>query len=159
MGRQWPARGQRPWTQPCVHKCFYHNYPYHSLACDYLHTLSCFCFSFFFLMKNNCFTEFYCFFNQTSTWISHRYTYFLCADISFLITAHGVLKAGILKCFAILFSSGLHFVRTLRHDPSVLGDLHGMAHSFFELDKAVIHVISLVSSLWLWFSFCLPSDG
>ena len=31
--------------------------------------------------------------------------------------------------------------------------LHGMAHSFTELDKAVVHVISLVSFLWLWFSF------
>ena len=33
--------------------------------------------------------------------------------------------------------------------------LHGMAHSFIELDKAVVHVISLVSFLWWWFSFCL----
>ena len=30
--------------------------------------------------------------------------------------------------------------------------LHGMAHSFMELAKAVVHVIRLV----LWFSFCLP---
>ena len=37
--------------------------------------------------------------------------------------------------------------------------LHGMAHSFIELDKAVVQVISLVSFLWLWFSFYLPSDG
>ena len=37
--------------------------------------------------------------------------------------------------------------------------LHGMAHSFIELDKAVIHVIRSVSFLWLWFSVCLPSDG
>ena len=37
--------------------------------------------------------------------------------------------------------------------------LHGMAHSFIELDKSVIHVISLISFLWLHFSFCLPSDG
>ena len=37
--------------------------------------------------------------------------------------------------------------------------LHSMAHSFIELDKAVVHVIRLVSFLWLWFSFCLPSDG
>ena len=37
--------------------------------------------------------------------------------------------------------------------------LHGMAHSFTELDKAVIHVISLIPILWLWFSFCLPSGG
>ena len=35
-------------------------------------------------------------------------------------TVHGVLKAGILKCFAIPFSSGPHFVRTLHHDLSVL---------------------------------------
>ena len=37
--------------------------------------------------------------------------------------------------------------------------LHGLAHCFIELDKAVIHVISLVSFLWLWFSLSLPSDG
>ena len=37
--------------------------------------------------------------------------------------------------------------------------LHGMANSLTELDKAVVHVISLVSFLWLWFSFCLPSEG
>ena len=35
-------------------------------------------------------------------------------------TVHGVLKARILKCFAILFSSGPCFVRTLHHDPSIL---------------------------------------
>ena len=34
--------------------------------------------------------------------------------------------------------------------------LHGKAHSCIELDKAMIHVISLVSFLCLWFSFCLP---
>ena len=37
--------------------------------------------------------------------------------------------------------------------------LQGMDHSFTELDKAVVHVIRLVSFLWLWFSVCLPSDG
>ena len=31
--------------------------------------------------------------------------------------------------------------------------LHGMAHSFIELNKAVVHVIRLVGFLWLWFSF------
>ena len=36
--------------------------------------------------------------------------------------------------------------------------LRGMAHSFIELEKAVIHVIKLVSFLWLWFSVWLPSD-
>ena len=33
----------------------------------------------------------------------------------------GILKARILKWFAIPFSSGPHFIRTLHHDPSVLG--------------------------------------
>ena len=36
--------------------------------------------------------------------------------------------------------------------------LHNMAHSFTELDKVVVHVIRLVSFLWFWFSFCLPSN-
>ena len=36
-------------------------------------------------------------------------------------TVHGVLKARILKWFAIPFSSGQRFVRTLHHDPSILG--------------------------------------
>ena len=35
--------------------------------------------------------------------------------------------------------------------------LHVMAHDFIELDKAVVHVISLVNFMWLWFSFCMPS--
>ena len=34
-----------------------------------------------------------------------------------------------------------------------------VAHGFIGLDKAVVHAISLVSFLWLWFLFCLPSDG
>ena len=33
--------------------------------------------------------------------------------------------------------------------------LCGMTHNFVDLDKAVIHMISLISFLWLWFSFCL----
>ena len=38
------------------------------------------------------------------------------------------------------------FTMTLHHvAPRVA--LHGMAHSFIELDKAVVHVISLVSFL------------
>ena len=36
-------------------------------------------------------------------------------------TVHGVLKARILKWFALPFSSRPHFVRTLHHDLSVLG--------------------------------------
>ena len=41
--------------------------------------------------------------------------------------------------------------------PSLVA-LYGMAHSFNELNKAVFHVIRLVSFLCLWFSLCLPSD-
>ena len=37
--------------------------------------------------------------------------------------------------------------------------LQGMAHSFIELDKAVFHVISLISFLGPWFSFHLLSEG
>ena len=32
--------------------------------------------------------------------------------------------------------------------------LHSMAHSFIELERAVLHVIRLVSFLQLWFSVC-----
>ena len=44
-------------------------------------------------------------------------------DFFFLLfhTVHGVLKARLLKWFTIPFSSRPHFVRTLHHDPSVLG--------------------------------------
>ena len=36
--------------------------------------------------------------------------------------------------------------------------LHRIFHSFIELEKTVIHGISLFSFLWLWFPLCLPSD-
>ena len=74
-------------------------------------------------------------------------------------TVHGILKARILKWFSIPFSSGPHFVRTSTVTRPSLVALNSMAHSFFELDKAVVHVISLISFLCLWFSFCWPSDG
>ena len=53
---------------------------------------------------------------------------------------------------AIPFSNGPYFVRTVHHASSILGGsqaLNGMAHSFSELQKTVIHVIILVSFLWL----------
>ena len=78
-------------------------------------------------------------------------------------------------CLFILFMgfsrqeywSGLPFLSPVDHVLSELSTmtrpswvaLHGMAYSFIELDKAVVHVIRLVSFLWLWFSVCLPSDG
>ena len=69
--------------------------------------------------------------------------------LSFLCfhTVHRVLKARILKWFAIRFSSGpcLSECSTMTC-PSWVA-LHGLAPSFTELDKAVILVISLVSFL------------
>ena len=78
-------------------------------------------------------------------------------------------------CLFILFMrfsrqgywSGLPFPSPVDHVLSELSTmthpswvaLCGMAHSFIELDKAVVHVIRLVSFLWLWFSVCLPSAG
>ena len=63
--------------------------------------------------------------------------------------------------------SGLPFPTPVDHILSELSTmtcpsgvaLHSMAHGFIELPQAVIHVIRLVSVLWLWFLFCLPSDG
>ena len=65
------------------------------------------------------------------------------------------------------YRSGLPFPSPVDHILSELSAmtclswvaLHGMAHSFVELDKAVVHVISLISFLTLWFSFYRPSDG
>ena len=59
-------------------------------------------------------------------------------------TVPGFLKARILKWFAIPFSV---LVRTLHHNSPSWIALYGMAHSFIELDKAVVYVISLVSFL------------
>ena len=55
--------------------------------------------------------------------------------------------------------SGLPFPSPVHHILSELSSmthpswvvLLGVAHSFIELDKAVVHVIRLVSFLWLWF--------
>ena len=69
-------------------------------------------------------------------------------QVGTLHAIHGVLKASLLKWFSIPFFSGSCFVRTLHHDPSVLLGWPYMAWlSFIELDKAVVHVIRLVSFL------------
>ena len=78
-------------------------------------------------------------------------------------------------CLVILFLefsrqeywSGLPFPSPVVHVLSELstmthpswGGPMGMVHSFVELDKAVVHVIRLVSFLWPYFAVCLPSDG
>ena len=56
--------------------------------------------------------------------------------------------------------SGLPFPSPLVHVLSELSTmthlswvaLRGIAHCFIELDKIVVHLISLISFLWLWFS-------
>ena len=62
-------------------------------------------------------------------------------------TIHGVSKSRILKWFAIPFSSGhiLSEFSTMTRQSWVA--LHRMAHSFIELDKAVVHVTRLLSFL------------
>ena len=52
-------------------------------------------------------------------------------------TVHGVPKARILKWFALPFSKEPHFVRTLHHDPSILGGpiWHGSLGSVLHVDS------------------------
>ena len=66
-----------------------------------------------------------------------------------LHTVHGVLKAGMLKWFAIPFSRGprLSELSTVTRLSRVAP--HGTAHSLTELDKAVVRVVS-----WLVFCDC-----
>ena len=49
------------------------------------------------------------------------------SDFTFTFTVHGVLKARILKWFAIPFSSRPHSVRSCHDDPHILGCPPGMA--------------------------------
>ena len=65
----------------------------------------------------------------------------------------GVLEATVLKWFALPSPVGLVLSgrSTIIHLSWVV--LHGMAHGFIELHKAVIHVIILVIYLWLSFLF------
>ena len=71
-------------------------------------------------------------------------------------TLYGVLKQDYWSVlpFPSPVNQVLPELSTMTH-PSWVA-LHGMAHSFIELDKAVVHVINLVSFLRLLFSFCLP---
>ena len=65
-------------------------------------------------------------------------------------TVHGVLKAGILKWFAIPFSSGPHSVRPLHHAPTILGG--PTWHGLVSLSETRLwSLIRLASFLWLWF--------
>ena len=68
-------------------------------------------------------------------------------------TVHGVLKARILKWFVIPFSSGIHYIKPLHHDPSILG---GPTQHVLASLKAVFRVIRFASFLWLWFQCLCP---
>ena len=60
---------------------------------------------------------------SSSIWSTCRPGEFIFQYLIFLPfhTVHGVLKARILKWFAIPFSSGPHSIRPVHHDPSILG--------------------------------------
>ena len=72
---------------------------------------------------------------------------FQCPIFLLFHTVHGVIKTRILKKFTIPFSNGPHLSELFIMILLSWMALHGMAHSFTELDKAVVHVISLVSFL------------
>ena len=66
-------------------------------------------------------------------------------------TVHGVLKARILRWFAIPFSNGPHFVRTFHHGPCVLGRTLERICSSFELQPG----LSPAKAIHLLGSACL----
>ena len=65
-----------------------------------------------------------------------------------MMAKHAVTSENYLKLNSASLSSPVISTtrKTLHHDPTKLV-LQGMAHSFIELDKAVIQLISLVSFL------------
>ena len=81
---------------------------------------------------------------------------FQCPIILPFHTVHGVLKARILKWLAIPFSSGPHSVRSLHHDPPILGCPAGMAWFHWVRQGCGPSVIRLTSFLWVWFQCVCP---
>ena len=82
--------------------------------------------------------------------IGHLPTWRVHLSVSYLFAFsyyYGVLKARILKWFAI--ASPVDHILSELSTMTCLSwvALHGMAHSFIELDKAVVHVIRLASCL------------
>ena len=71
---------------------------------------------------------------------------------------HGVPKARICKCFVISFSSGLRFVRSVHNDPSALGGHTWHDSQFHWVRQGFGPCENFDIVLWLWFSFCLPSE-
>ena len=123
---------------------------------NYIHNWVCFCFGSF----SSFFLELFLHWSPVVYWAPSNL-----GSLSFSVLSF---------CLLILFMGfsgqeywrGLPFPSPVDHVLSELSTmthpswvaLCGMAHIFIELDKAVVHVISLIHFLWLWFSFCLPSD-
>ena len=68
-------------------------------------------------------------------------------------TVHGVLKARILKWFAIPFSSGPHSVRSLHRDPTVLGGSTWHSYSTFKVRRGGHEKIPLIQGKEQWLCF------
>ena len=117
----------------------------------------CFCFG----SVSSFFLELFLHWSPVAYW---AYTYLGSSSFSVLSFCLFILFMGFSRQE---YWSGLPFPSPVDHILSELSSmthlswvaLHDMAHSFIELDKAVVHVISLISFLWLSFSVCLPSDG
>ena len=85
---------------------------------SHIHNWIFFCFG----SISSYFLELFLHWSPVAYWAPTNLGSFSFSVLSFcLFTVHGVLKARILNCFAVPFSSGPHFVRTLSYDPSVLG--------------------------------------
>ena len=82
---------------------------------SHIHKWGCFCFGSIFSL----FLELFLYSSPVylQTWGVHLSV----SCLSPFHTVHGVLKARILKWFSIPLSHIPHFVRTLHHDPSILG--------------------------------------
>ena len=120
-------------------------------------TACCFCFC----SVSSFFLELFLHWSPVAYWAP---TYLGCSSFSVLHFCHFILFMGFSRqeyWSCVPFPSPVDHVLSelsTMTRPSLVA-LHGMAHSFIELEKAVVHVIRLLSFLWLCFSVCLPSDG
>ena len=123
---------------------------------SYITTRYCFCFG----SVSSFFLDLFLYRSPVAYWAPTNLgsTSFNVLSFCIVITVHGVLKARILKWFAIPFSSGPHFVKlsTMTHLSWMA--LDSMVYSFIELDRTVVHltVIRLVSFLYCDFHSVCP---
>ena len=104
----------------------------------------CFCFG----PVSSSFLELFLYSSPVAYWVSTVMgSSFQCLIFLPFHTVHGVLEGKILKWFDSPFSSGSCLSELSSTTCPSWVALQGMAQSCIELDKAVIHVISLVSFL------------